>query len=66
MKMPVNDRIAFVLRYVEELELKEIARMTDCSLATVKRRVVRGRETFLKKASCDPVLAHLIKGDELP
>jgi RNA polymerase sigma-70 factor (ECF subfamily) len=64
-KMPVDERIAFVLRFVEELELKEIAAMTDCSLATVKRRVFRGREMFLKKASREPALAHLLSEEEL-
>ena len=64
--MKVDDRIAFVLRYVDGAELREVAQLTDCSLATVKRRLVRARDTFLKKAARDPMLAHWVSKDEEP
>ena len=35
-----RERIAWMLRHVEGLALEEIAEACDCSLATVKRRVV--------------------------
>jgi RNA polymerase sigma-70 factor, ECF subfamily len=38
-KLPVEERVALVLRRVEGLELKEIAERMDLSLATVKRRL---------------------------
>ena len=62
-KMSVDDRIVFVLRYVEGCELKETARLIGCSLATAKRRIARARESFMKKAARDPVLAPWVRGD---
>jgi RNA polymerase sigma-70 factor (ECF subfamily) len=38
---PVDDRIAWILRAVEGHDLDSVARLTSCSLATVKRRVAR-------------------------
>jgi len=38
---PVDNRIAWVLREVEDHDLEHIAQLTGCSLATVKRRVDR-------------------------
>jgi RNA polymerase sigma-70 factor (ECF subfamily) len=38
-KLPVEERVALVLRRVEGLELREIADRMDLSLATVKRRL---------------------------
>ena len=55
--MKTDDRIAFVLRFVEELELGEVATACGCSLATAKRRVARARAAFAKRARRDPVLA---------
>lgn len=65
-KLCVEDRILFVLRYVEGCELKETARLTGCSLATAKRRIAKARERFMKKAARDPVLAHWVRGDVQP
>jgi RNA polymerase sigma-70 factor (ECF subfamily) len=36
---PTNDRIAWMLRYVEGEPLDEVARICGCSLATAKRRI---------------------------
>lgn len=38
-RMPTDIRIAFTLRYVERLQLEEIASLTATSLSTVKRRI---------------------------
>jgi RNA polymerase sigma-70 factor (ECF subfamily) len=38
-RMPVDQRIAWTLRYVEKHSLPDVASMTDCSLATAKRRI---------------------------
>jgi RNA polymerase sigma-70 factor (ECF subfamily) len=38
-RMPVDQRIAWTLRYVERHSLPDVAAMTDCSLATAKRRI---------------------------
>ncbi len=40
-RLPPNQRIAWMLRYVEGEELETVARLTGCSLATVKRRIAR-------------------------
>jgi RNA polymerase sigma-70 factor (ECF subfamily) len=42
--LPADDRIAWTLRVVEGHELSEVARLTDCSLATVKRRITRAQQ----------------------
>ncbi len=39
--LPTDDRIALLLRRVEGQSLEEIAEITSCSLATVKRRLAR-------------------------
>ncbi|MCA9609182.1 MAG: RNA polymerase sigma factor [Myxococcales bacterium] len=38
-KLPAEQRIAWMLRYVEGMELREVADACDCSLATAKRRI---------------------------
>jgi len=40
-RLDPTDRTAFVLRHVEGLELSEVARILDISLATVKRRLAK-------------------------
>lgn len=37
--LPVNDRVAWVLRHVEGESLDAVAELTGCSLATAKRRI---------------------------
>ena len=38
-KLPTDDRLAWMLRHVEGQPLKEVARVSGCSLATAKRRI---------------------------
>jgi RNA polymerase sigma-70 factor, ECF subfamily len=47
-RIPVDDRLAWTLRYVEGESLVSVAEMTGCSLATVKRRVARAHSTVLE------------------
>ncbi len=56
-KLPADHRIAFTLRYVEEMSLQEVAEACGCSLATVKRRLTRAQTSFLEASRTDPVLA---------
>jgi RNA polymerase sigma-70 factor (ECF subfamily) len=44
--MATEERIAWTLRFVEHHRLEEVAELTGCSLATVKRRLV-GAQRFL-------------------
>jgi RNA polymerase sigma-70 factor (ECF subfamily) len=41
--MPSDERIAWTLRNVERHRLEEVASLTECSLATVKRRITRAQ-----------------------
>ena len=61
-RMKPDDRIVFVLRFVEQAELAEIAVACGLSLATVKRRIARAKQAFTKKVARDPVLAEYAKG----
>ena len=46
-QLPLEARIAWTLRYVEGRKLEEVAEITECSLATVKRRLLVAREKLL-------------------
>ena len=56
--------IAFVLRRVEGHELAEAARLSGCSLATVKRRLARAERRFEAMARSDPALRPLLDPEE--
>jgi RNA polymerase sigma-70 factor (ECF subfamily) len=55
--LPTDDRIAWTLRAVEGHDLETVARLTDCSLATVKRRISRAQkfldEHFVSQEASD-------------
>lgn len=51
--LPPDDRIAWTLRAVEGHDLDTVARLTRCSLATVKRRIGRAQR-FLDEHFVDP------------
>jgi RNA polymerase sigma-70 factor (ECF subfamily) len=40
-RLPIKERVAWVLRHVEGESLERVAELCDCSLATVKRRIAR-------------------------
>jgi RNA polymerase sigma-70 factor (ECF subfamily) len=63
-RMKTDDRIMFVLRFVEGRTVLEIAALTGASPATVKRRIARARKFFMKKARTDPVLLARIEDME--
>jgi RNA polymerase sigma-70 factor (ECF subfamily) len=46
--LPVAERIAWTLRYLEDEPLEAIAARCGCSLATVKRRIVAAHERVTK------------------
>lgn len=56
--LPADDRIAWTLRCVEGHDLDSVAKLTRCSLATVKRRISRAQhfldEHFIDSAKEDP------------
>jgi RNA polymerase sigma-70 factor, ECF subfamily len=49
MKLPEKYRSVIVLKYIEELSLKEISEILEMPLGTVKTRIHRGRETLRKR-----------------
>lgn len=51
-----DDRVVFLFRYVDERPLAEIAGICGCSVATVKRRLRRANDRFLRRAQRDPEL----------
>lgn len=52
--LPADDRIAWTLRNIEGHELEAVANLTRCSLATVKRRILRAQQ-FLDEHFVDPI-----------
>jgi RNA polymerase sigma-70 factor (ECF subfamily) len=52
-----EDRTAYVLRYIEDLALQEIADAIGASRATVKRRIARAAQAVYQLARAHPELA---------
>jgi RNA polymerase sigma-70 factor (ECF subfamily) len=59
--LPPVERIVFSLRFIEGMELTEVAAACDISLATTKRRLSRAQQRFSKLASRHPVLSEWLK-----
>jgi RNA polymerase sigma-70 factor (ECF subfamily) len=55
-RLGVDDRIAFSLRFIEGLELAEVAAACGVSLNTIKRRLARAEKRFLALARSEPAL----------
>lgn len=55
-RMNAEDRTVFALRFLDGLELTQLADACDCSLATVKRRLGRARKRFEAVAQREPAL----------
>ncbi|WP_096202068.1 RNA polymerase sigma factor SigW [Bacillus sp. FJAT-45350] len=47
--LPPKYRSAIILKYIEDLSLKEISEILDLPVSTVKTRIHRGRETLRKR-----------------
>jgi len=60
--MPTDERIAFALRFIDGMELTEVAASCEVSLATIKRRLVRAERRFIAIARKYPELAQWIEG----
>lgn len=55
-RLPADERVAFALRYIEGMELAQLAVVCDVSLATIKRRLGRAEQRFAAGARGDAVL----------
>jgi RNA polymerase sigma-70 factor (ECF subfamily) len=60
--LPVDERIAFALRYIDGMELTEVAAACETSLATIKRRLARAGARFEAEARRRPVLEEWLEG----
>ena len=60
-RMPPEERLLFVRRHVDGMELPEIARTQDVSLSTVKRRLARAEARFSTLAAREPSLEEWLR-----
>lgn len=51
MELPLEYRVVMILRYYEDLKLKEIADCLECNVGTVKSRLSRGKSSLRKRMS---------------
>ena len=62
--LPPDERIVFALRFIDEMELGEIADACGVSRTTIKRRVRKAEDLFTREARKDPLLSEwMAKGD---
>ena len=55
-QMQVDERMAFVLRFIDGMTLPDAAEACEVSLATFKRRLARAEKRFLETARARPIL----------
>jgi RNA polymerase sigma-70 factor (ECF subfamily) len=60
--MPDDERIAFAFRFIEEMELTEVATACGVSLATIKRTLARAETRFVARARRDALLREWLEG----
>lgn len=60
-RMPVEQRMAFVLRYIHGMTLAEAAEACETSLATLKRRLARAEKRFPEAARREPALTQWLE-----
>ena len=58
---PENERIVFVLRFIERMELAELARTLGVSVSTVRRRIKRAERRFRAALPSFPALGERMK-----
>jgi RNA polymerase sigma-70 factor (ECF subfamily) len=49
--LPVSQRLAWTLRYVEGERLERVAELCSCSLATVKRRIKAAQDAIQREVN---------------
>jgi RNA polymerase sigma-70 factor (ECF subfamily) len=59
--MPIDERLAFTLRFVHGEELVVVAEACGCSLATVKRWLARAEARFVAQCQKHPELARRLQ-----
>ena len=61
-RLPADERIAFALRFIDGMDLSEVAAVCGVSLATIKRRITRAEQRFMANAKNLPELARWVEG----
>jgi RNA polymerase sigma-70 factor (ECF subfamily) len=61
-KLALEERIAFALRFIDGMELVEVADACRVSLATIKRRLARAQSKFVSAAATYPELRDWLTG----
>lgn len=61
-QLPADERIAFALRFMEGMDLTEVAAACSVSLATIKRRLSRAQSGFVRLARDCPALSEWLSG----
>jgi RNA polymerase sigma-70 factor (ECF subfamily) len=61
-ELPVDERVAFALRFIGGMELTEVAAACSVSLATIKRRLARAEGRFTALAREHPALVDWVEG----
>jgi RNA polymerase sigma-70 factor (ECF subfamily) len=64
-RLPVDQRLAFSIRHLDQLPLPQVAELCDCSLATIKRRLAKAEKRFYALARRDPLLCELLEQGRL-
>ena len=62
-RLPANERVVFVLRRIDGMELAEVASACGVSLATVKRRLARAETRFFRLARRSPELSQWVESE---
>jgi RNA polymerase sigma-70 factor (ECF subfamily) len=57
---PPDERIAFALRFIDGMGLSEIVEVMGLSIGTVKRRLTKAQDRFVRAAERDPLLRERI------
>jgi RNA polymerase sigma-70 factor, ECF subfamily len=63
-RLPQEERVVFVMRYIDGIELAKLADVTGVSLATIKRRLSRAETRFRTLARRQPGLAEWVDGGD--
>ncbi|MBK6847202.1 MAG: RNA polymerase sigma factor [Proteobacteria bacterium] len=61
-RLSVDLRLPFALRYIDGMELTEVAAACEVSLATIKRRLAKAEALFVRLAQREPALRPWLEG----
>jgi RNA polymerase sigma-70 factor (ECF subfamily) len=60
-RLPADERIAFALRFIDAMELTDVARTCGVSLSTIKRLLGKAQDRFQKLARREPSLVEWLE-----